>query len=244
MTDTYKLNWNFSLQQWDSTHHLMQGYDNNGNENLRIYYNYTSGSWQESTKYEYFFNASNFKTSSRFYKWDGQWSILTRVFITPDANNNILTYTLDVWDNNQWNPAIRYTNLFDLNYTVNDLVTPYWYTDNNMWVNRLSEQFTGGVWVKSYSSLMFYSPQTISSISNPDMIEVNVYPNPATNLVNIQLPISGNTRTIEIYDMKGALVLKQTLNGNTLDISTLKKGAYYFMIPDNQKSYSGKLMKL
>jgi hypothetical protein len=71
-----------------------------------------------------------------------------------------------------------------------------------------------------------------------------IYPNPARDIVNIELPVSGmRTVTIELYDMIGKVVLnKECKNGaaksiEKIDVSGLPAGLYILKV--RQKQYIG-----
>ncbi|MBU1369965.1 MAG: T9SS type A sorting domain-containing protein [Bacteroidetes bacterium] len=71
---------------------------------------------------------------------------------------------------------------------------------------------------------------------------LQVYPNPATEMVNIKLdePI----RRVEIYDLAGKMVYSQN-TGNTevvVELSSLKQGMYLMQIITDNKNYSHKLI--
>jgi hypothetical protein len=63
---------------------------------------------------------------------------------------------------------------------------------------------------------------------NPNKINANqlsVYPNPASELINISGIIPANS-TAKIYKLNGSLILEQQMNSSTVDISKLDKGMY------------------
>ncbi len=69
---------------------------------------------------------------------------------------------------------------------------------------------------------------TISSLENLN-IGINLFPNPASQNINIHSTYS--IQQIMVLDVLGKEVLKQSANGNTqMDISTLPKGLYNFVI--------------
>ena len=70
---------------------------------------------------------------------------------------------------------------------------------------------------------------SISSLNQKDVI--TVYPNPGSGIFTIENNFSKRT-WISIYDLKGELVLRQTIQETTnqLDATTLKEGIYYLSI--------------
>ncbi len=75
-------------------------------------------------------------------------------------------------------------------------------------------------------SLLNTSVQSI----NPDKIEINIYPNPASNTLHVQFNIPSNTKTqIKILNVLGdELLSKQIHNGeHAIDVSELSNGIYF-----------------
>jgi beta-glucanase (GH16 family) len=54
----------------------------------------------------------------------------------------------------------------------------------------------------------------------------NTYPNPATDIINIDMPVSMENCNVQIVDLSGNPLLETTLSGNSLDLSELKAGIY------------------
>lgn len=72
--------------------------------------------------------------------------------------------------------------------------------------------------------------------------QFTVFPNPASSgYVNIGAKGKG-AKIISVYDVLGKLVIKTTLNGERLDISTLNSGIYILKIEQGKASTSKKLV--
>jgi hypothetical protein len=94
--------------------------------------------------------------------------------------------------------------------------------------------------------------QNVSLCTGIDVITggdaISIYPNPATDYVNIAIPASltsGNT-TVEVTDALGKLVMRETLNTDVTTLSTnkLEDGIYFFkVITNNQTIKVGKVVK-
>ena len=73
-----------------------------------------------------------------------------------------------------------------------------------------------------------------------------VYPNPATNFVNISLTQNLNANKFEIFDITGKLILFKQLKSSltTINITDLSKGLYFYRIKNNDKTIdTGKFIK-
>jgi hypothetical protein len=130
-----------------------------------------------------------------------------RFCVTPEYPNGIYCYFATVDAN--WNSAYPYA------------VGPYFYGNKTA-----SKVTTIGETVTTYTSTAGMVESEISA---------NVFPNPANDLLIIQL--NGLNKTdaqVELLDLNGRLITKQTINqGSTIgyiDVSTIYKGNYLLRI--------------
>lgn len=70
----------------------------------------------------------------------------------------------------------------------------------------------------------------------------NIYPNPVSgNNINIQTGVSGDM-LVTVYDVLGKQVIKTTISGSELNISSLKAGVYMVNVSQNKMSVTKKLI--
>lgn len=76
-----------------------------------------------------------------------------------------------------------------------------------------------------------------SGIEDLEEVSMNVYPNPATDRVNLQLEEFNGQYTVQVFNALGMEVLNTTaVNATqTLDISTLSTGQYMVRVFNNEK---------
>lgn len=84
----------------------------------------------------------------------------------------------------------------------------------------------------------FYIAQTGTSVLNTQQFQeksISVYPNPASELLNIELSENAD---VKIYNISGQLMLQRNIesNRNSLDISQLTRGFYIAEITTSDKS--------
>jgi hypothetical protein len=92
-----------------------------------------------------------------------------------------------------------------------------------------------------------YTPSTTGFKNVIDANKINVYPNPAGDLVAIQLNhLTANNITLELYDLTGKLLqTSQILQGSTItyfDTRTLFEGTYLVKIIDNGNVVTKKIV--
>lgn len=91
-------------------------------------------------------------------------------------------------------------------------------------------------------------PDNITGISDVTPLQsASVYPNPTTNELNIQLPLSVSEKVnVKIYDMMGKLVLNNdfnALNLINLSVSNFNKGLYLVQVTSGSQVFQSKFGK-
>jgi Protein of unknown function (DUF3500)/Secretion system C-terminal sorting domain len=82
--------------------------------------------------------------------------------------------------------------------------------------------------------------------SSVDDLGIKVYPNPATDILNISNDLNFSNATLYITDLTGRAILKKTsVTGTsaTINLSSLSDGTYLVRIEDNGKSTTSKFIK-
>lgn len=82
---------------------------------------------------------------------------------------------------------------------------------------------------------------TLTSIENNSIQNLEVYPNPATSL--IQIVGDFNQATYTIYSVNGQLIDKSSLTNSNINISELDNGVYFLEIEDKNKRSFTKFVK-
>lgn len=82
---------------------------------------------------------------------------------------------------------------------------------------------------------------TSSSTYTKEVRQSIVYPNPATNVVFVDVELDENT-TLFIRDLNGKIVRKQALNSKLIDVSDLEGGIYFFQIPQGDEIISERIV--
>ncbi len=158
-----------------------------------------------------------FYMTTRYYSEDAGWS-------TSDATNKstILPWQLNVlmqW--HQQDPvSAKEIARNDSVYKIQNNRNPF--IDNPSWVNAIWGQNASIVELKTF--------------------KMNVYPNPATNTLNLNL-INNENFEISIYNVTGILEKQLNSNHQIINISDLKPGIYYFTGTQNQEFFKGNFIK-
>lgn len=80
---------------------------------------------------------------------------------------------------------------------------------------------------------IIYEGASLSVENTPSDISSRVYPNPANNVVNVELP-KGSKGSVSLYDITGKVLIEQTVNENennySLNTSSLAPGTYMVLV--------------
>ena len=88
--------------------------------------------------------------------------------------------------------------------------------------------------------VMLYDDNT-TGIHDVKNTQISISPNPTAN--DFYLPTNVNAKSISIYDVRGALVLRALNTNNYVDVSKLQKGIYIVQIQAKEGTYPVKLIK-
>ena len=121
--------------------------------------------------------------------------------------------------------------------------------DNNTDSKNKTYYNIDGSWTQSTfeGSLMMrpvFGKKLPLSINNTKIsnIDINIYPNPANNIINIEFDKIINNGEISIYNSTGYLVKKEYLieNSKTINLSDLNNGLYFIKITENSNIIASK----
>ena len=80
---------------------------------------------------------------------------------------------------------------------------------------------------------------------NSEPIDIQLYPNPTTGIVKINLTNFLNNVSLEIYDVSGKILKKIKITSDEIDVSELKSGVYLAVMKNKQNiSKTSKIVKL
>ena len=113
--------------------------------------------------------------------------------------------------------------------------------------------YLSGAWGTYGTACTITTPASFSRLageSSEDEIQSNFiitsYPNPVSEMLNVDFDLVPNNASVEVYNTIGELVLTQSLNdySNTINTSKLSNGLYHVkIIGDNQLLSSRKIVK-
>lgn len=152
----------------------------------------------------------------------------------PDVANNFHVYSMN-WSPQQITFLIDDVPFYTYNPALKNVNTYPFYEDQYLLLNIAMGGVAGAIDPNFVESSMVIDYvrvyQNTLSITDTEVIDLKVYPNPATDVLHIE----SNTiiDKVELYDLAGKLVLSKTNSTDLLNVSQLKSGLYVL------KVYSG-----
>ena len=87
--------------------------------------------------------------------------------------------------------------------------------------------------------------EDVLDITENDFVDINIYPNPASDKVTISNPGLLELETISVYDLKGRLMIKNNIEGIesiTIDTSILQSATYMIFIESKYRNIIKRLL--
>lgn len=161
----------------------------------------------------------------------GCWDFMT-IYDGPDTDSPILAMTLCGEESGDGDSPFVATSLL----SVGDSFTS---TDPS---GALTIVFTSDATVQETGWSADITCETLS-ISENDKLGVSMFPNPVINELNIVSATSIDN--VKVFNLLGQVVIDQKVNGlsGTLEVSTLKSGAYLVQITGEGQTGTYKLLK-
>ena len=82
-------------------------------------------------------------------------------------------------------------------------------------------------------------------ISENNLLSFEIYPNPVSDLLNIQLPTGTEKAEVSVFDYTGRLVSSKTISSNdtAIDVQKISKGIYMIRLAANNKIGAQRFIK-
>jgi len=95
------------------------------------------------------------------------------------------------------------------------------------------------------STLIIPEASTVQGISKESNTKISVYPNPATDHIQIKLTDAISNGKVKLFDLSGKLMLSENFDSNefSMDVQSIPAGNYYLRVTDGQHQYFNHFVK-
>ncbi len=150
---------------------------------------------------------------------------------TVDGENTEYTYAQDTWimvsinfDLDEGKAWVKFDDDMMLEFTTANTIggIDYYGSDG------------GGAPGAFYDDVCFTTGDIISGIDEYQTSSINVYPNPATYIVNVKSDMQINS--VKVYNYLGQIIVNETVNTTLYQLNTsqYQSGVYFFQIETNE----------
>jgi len=162
-------------------------------------------------------------------------------------SNNTTTYAINeigVKDSYNSNKLLINENLY---LRELDIMTERFNTEMDFLEVKVLE-LDNKLYICSQQSIMVIDKANLGLVSsiedNEDQNQINVYPNPVTDLLNVNIDLSNGEKTnYKIFDLNSKIVNSNELLNNQIDVSNLIKGVYILEINNSNNTNKIKFIK-
>jgi hypothetical protein len=217
-------------------------------------------------KEEYNINSKNHLTQIQSFEWNGvSWDPYDQEILTYDNNENLISDEYSDWDEdfNKYIIEFKTKYVYDNTKTTSDVAFParvyspydqaiYYeflipYPEEGSSTNRLtrdtlySYDYNTKKILPESTSQYYYSDFTTSIKNTTSTTSLEVFPNPSSGNINIQISYPYNA-TLKLYNELGILVYSQKLSSSNIDINNLSKGLYIVTLESEKGLSTQKLV--
>jgi surface polysaccharide O-acyltransferase-like enzyme len=92
-------------------------------------------------------------------------------------------------------------------------------------------------------TLFIASFEKITAITEIETSTIAIFPNPATDNINIVLPENVHQAVFILYDMQGKVLIRREINSqDAVSVDGLATGIYFYNVRTEKEKYTGKLV--
>ena len=248
--------WLAQQQQWMDSLRIITTYDENQHLDQIIHQLYENQAWVNFQRYDYFFDTNDRLSELYQYAFDGTQQSWEYKYFTSYIYSTLQQERIQyLWDGSQWLNRSKVTTIYQQGLP-GEVYTYYWSYNTNRWANASLSVYEYDTdanrtlytfyawddfnfkWRNFYKQQFFWSWFTPQAITEPPAARFRVFPNPAQNIITVQMVENTTNQKpirLAVYDANGRQVLQQVpdLAHRQIDVSMLVPGHYLLTFPDN-----------
>lgn len=243
----YTYIWNKTENKWEVYEKVDKIYSYDANDNIStIIRTQTKSGTISKTKSDYTYFNKNISSCINWFldinERPETWKYSTKQEYVYDLNSNKTEEkSYDINPNNTaiWILKGKTEYVYNSNLNYSQLILPIGLKSNNqlMSVKGFDISGTQTVEVKYY-----YSSMEVTGIENLSVLKMTVFPNPATDFLNIQWNENKSILNVKLFDITGKKVFSGMVDNNyQLPIQVYPKGIYLVNISDGKTTKTEKV---
>ena len=223
--------------------------------------------WVNNSKFEYAYDEDSGKLIKRTrFSWASNvaWDLVTQTLYTYNDNLWLVEALSQVWVEfeNQWyNTTVNYYVYNSQGQRTEILLRSWDFTGH--WVNESENLFTydddgnqvqyvfkvwndeNNLWDNYYKTNNFWSEFVPAGIDNISGLNVQIFPNPTSSIVNLSLKENVKSMMTSVYTMDGKLMLQKLIGANQtqINVAGFPAGQYLIVVNAEGKRYTQILIK-
>ncbi len=233
-------------EDWIPEDKYVYDYDEQGRLEFVLELIWDGNEWMEDWKEEYYYDGNQMTMFAYYYEEPHPWVKVEKMDALMDDYGDMVEATVYDWveQEEEWEPWARQINTINYDYTIDDLLMPYWLEVNHMislveflfW-NEGEDDFV------SDFVLNFHYTDLETTVPEAEATEIVVFPNPARGFVSITIPEAEKPYHFYIYDVQGRTVMsKQLTSTKNIPLGDIPAGIYFYRIHSRNNQYAGKLL--
>lgn len=158
-----------------------------------------------------------------------------RVINSYDSNPNLTQVTGQTWNGSSWDNATNLIQNYNTENNIEEQISQIWDVPNNQWLNQVR-------------FLSYWSLAESLSVTFVDALDINVYPNPAKDILQVQLPKAAPYNLeVLLFDISGRqlseYILEKGSQQFTMSFRQQVSGTYFLKISTSGSSETFRIIK-
>jgi hypothetical protein len=216
-------------------------------------YSWEENNWIEQWKEEYAYNEMGKMTTMISSVFSENWEQFAKDEHIWDDHGNLLDFNYYDWDpfDSTWVHEIKSESSYNLQYMLSDLLLPFTLSVDygkycqNMLTNVQDWEWDefSNEWEEYTQATFYYSQHEVTNVPSISNAFLMIYPNPATEFIQIDKDELHDDCDVEVYDLQGRKVLSSPVSGEKkLYVGFLDKGIYLVVISQEGKLLTNKIV--
>lgn len=236
LTGQINQEWDAGTAAWTNRYKAEFTYNNYLLPDERFVYEWieTTGTWLNMTHTKNLYNPDSLLTETLYQYWDDDekaWVDNIKINYTYNSQGLRTEVYYQFWDFYSWINMSKYLYTYDEHGNRTEYLFISWDFEHNLWKDF-------------YKETSFWSEFIPISVDELTLPKVTVYPNPASDLVNITFETEVKNAFCYLFSEDGKLIKTQNISGTTARINTsgFVPGIYILRMMAEGKVFSQKII--